>query len=174
VLATQNPVEQEGTYPLPEAQLDRFLLKIRVGYPTLEQERLILERHRQGFNPRGLDEVPLESIPPELLAAAQREVRAVAIEPALNDYILAIVRRSREWPALMLGASPRAALSLMLVAQAHAALEDRDYLIPDDVKQATIPVLRHRMMLRPEAELEGYDADRVLADILAAVPVPKG
>jgi len=174
VFATQNPIDSEGTYPLPEAQLDRFLLKIRVGYPTLEQERLILERHRQGFNPRGLDEVLLEPIAPELLSAAQKEVRAVAIEPALYDYILALARRSREWPSLTLGASPRAALSLMLVAQAYAALEDRDYLIPDDVKQATIPVLRHRMVLRPEAELEGYDADRVLADILAAVPVPKG
>jgi len=174
VFATQNPIDSEGTYPLPEAQLDRFLLKIRVGYPTLEQERLILERHRQGFNPRGLDEVLLEPIAPELLAAAQREVRSVAIEPALYDYILALARRSREWPSLTLGASPRAALSLMLVAQAYAALEDRDYLIPDDVKQATIPVLRHRMVLRPEAELEGYDADRVLSDILAAVPVPKG
>lgn len=173
VFATQNPIDSEGTYPLPEAQLDRFLLKIRVGYPTAEQERLVLERHRDGFNPRGIDQLPIAPITPELLAAAQREVRAVAIEPALYNYILAIVRRSREWPSLILGASPRAALSLMLVAQACAALEDRDFLVPDDVKQAAIPVLRHRLVLRPEAELEGYDADRILTDILAAVPVPK-
>ncbi|HEV2618306.1 MAG TPA: MoxR family ATPase, partial [Acidobacteriaceae bacterium] len=174
VFATQNPIDSEGTYPLPEAQLDRFLLKIRVGYPTAEQERLILERHHNGFHSRGLDEIPIQSIPAGLLTFAQQEVRAVAIEPALYDYILAIARRSREWPALMLGASPRAALSLMLVAQAHAALEERDYVIPDDVKRAAMPVLRHRLVLRPEAELEGYDADRVLGDILAAVPVPKG
>jgi MoxR-like ATPase len=173
VFATQNPIDSEGTYPLPEAQLDRFLMKIRVGYPTAEQERVVLERHRQGFNPRGIDELPIVPIAPELLAAAQHEVRAIAIEPALYEYIIALARRSREWPSLILGASPRAALSLMFVAQAYAAFEDRDFLVPDDVKQAAIPVLRHRLVLRPEAELEGYDADRVLSDILAAVPVPK-
>jgi len=153
--------------------LDRFLVKIRVGYPTAEQERLILQRHREQLGAHGLDELPIAPIEPELLAAAQQEVRGVSIEPALYDYILALVRRSREWPSLILGASPRAALSLMLVAQAYAALEDRDYLVPDDVKQAAVPVLRHRLLLRPEAELEGYDADRVLSDILAAVAVPK-
>ena len=173
VFATQNPIDSEGTYPLPEAQLDRFLVKIRVGYPTAEQERLILQRHREQLGAHGLDELPIAPIEPELLAAAQQEVRGVGIEPALYDYILALVRRSREWPSLILGASPRAALSLMLVAQAYAALEDRDYLVPDDVKQAAVPVLRHRLLLRPEAELEGYDADRVLSDILAAVAVPK-
>jgi MoxR-like ATPase len=173
VFATQNPIDSEGTYPLPEAQLDRFLVKIRVTYPTAEQERLVLERHHNGFNPRGIDQLPIAPVAPELLAAAQREVRAIAIEPALYEYILALARRSREWPSLILGASPRAALSLMLVAQASAALEGRDFMIPDDVKWAAIPVLRHRLILRPEAELEGYDADRVLADIIAAVPVPK-
>jgi MoxR-like ATPase len=173
VFATQNPIDSEGTYPLPEAQLDRFLVKIRVGYPTAEQELLILERHHEQQGARGLDELPIEPIEPGLLAAAQQEVRGVSIEPALYQYILALVRRSREWPSLILGASPRAALSLMLVAQAYAALEDRDYLVPDDVKQAAVPVLRHRLLLRPEAELEGYDADRVLSDILAAVAVPK-
>ena len=174
VFATQNPIDSEGTYPLPEAQLDRFLLKIRVGYPSLDEERIILQRHHRGFHPRGLDEIAISPIASELLVDAQREVRAVTVEDALYEYILALVRRTREWPALALGASPRAALSLMLVAQAYAALEERDYLVPDDVKQATLPVLRHRMVLRPEAELEGYDADRVLSDILAAVPVPKG
>ena len=174
VFATQNPIDSEGTYPLPEAQLDRFLLKIRAGYPTAEQERIVLERHHRGFNARGIDAVELQALDPGLLQAAQREVRAVVIEPALYEYMLAVARRTREWPALMLGASPRAALSLMLVAQAMAALDDRDYLIPDDVKGAALPVLRHRLILRPEAELEGYDADRVLTDILAAVPVPQG
>lgn len=172
VFATQNPIDSEGTYPLPEAQLDRFLLKIRATYPTAEHERLVLERHQAGFHPRGIDQMNLASVDPQLVTAAQREVRSVAIEPALYDYILSIVRKSREWPALLLGASPRAALSLMLVAQAYAALEDRDYLLPDDVKQAVLPVLRHRILLRPEAELEGYDPDLVLTDIIASIAVP--
>jgi MoxR-like ATPase len=174
VFATQNPIDSEGTYPLPEAQLDRFLLKIKVGYPSAGDEKSILQRHREGFDPRALDEMAIASVGPELVEQAKREVRSIHIESALYDYIVALVRRSREWPMLTLGASPRAAVSLMRVAQANAALEDRDFLIPDDVKAATLPVLRHRLILRPEAELEGYDTDRVLTDILAAVPVPKG
>jgi MoxR-like ATPase len=173
VFATQNPIDSEGTYPLPEAQLDRFLLKIRATYPTAEDERLILERHHAGFHPRGIDQMSLTPVDPRLVTAAQREVCAVTIEPALYDYLLSIVRKTREWPALLLGASPRAALSLMLVAQAYAALEDRDYIVPDDVKQAVLPVLRHRILLRPEAELEGYDPDRVLADVIASIAVPQ-
>lgn len=176
VFATQNPIDFEGTYPLPEAQLDRFLLKIRVTYPTLEQERTVLERHHAGritaANPSSVA-VGVDAIPAGLMLAAQREIRAIKIEPELCDYILAIVRRTREWPALALGASPRAAISLMLVAQAYAAFEDRDYLLPDDVKRATLPVLRHRIVLKPEAELEGFDADRVLTDVIAGVPVPR-
>jgi MoxR-like ATPase len=173
VFATQNPIDSEGTYPLPEAQLDRFLLKIHATYPTAENERLVLERHHAGFHPRGMDQMSLTPVDLQLVTAAQREVRAVTIEPALYDYLLSIVRKTREWPALLLGASPRAAISLMLVAQAYAALEDRDYLVPDDVKQAVLPVLRHRILLRPEAELEGYDPDRVLADIIASIAVPQ-
>jgi MoxR-like ATPase len=108
-----------------------------------------------------------------LLAAARREIRAVRIEPALFDYLLAIVRRTRDWPAIALGASPRASTSLMLVAKAHAARDGRDFLIPDDVKEAAIPVLRHRLVLRPEAELEGFDTDRVVTDILTVTALPK-
>ena len=171
VFATQNPIDYEGTYPLPEAQLDRFLIKLRLSYPTLDEERTVLQRHHA--NPNGLEGEPLLPIAPGLLAAAQNELRAIRIEATLYDYILAIVRRTREWPSLVLGASPRAAISLMLVAQAYAAIEGRSYLIPDDVKQAAAPVLRHRLILKPEAELEGYDADRIILDILAAVPVPK-
>ncbi len=173
VFATQNPIDFEGTYPLPEAQLDRFLMKLRLSYPTLDEERIVLQRHYAHSGLKGLEAEPLIPIDAGLLAAAQREVRAIRIEATLYDYILAIVRRTREWPSLTLGASPRAAISLMLVAQASAAIEARNYLIPDDVKQAALPVLRHRMILKPEAELEGYDADRVIADILAAVQVPK-
>ena len=173
VFATQNPIDFEGTYPLPEAQLDRFLMKLRMTYPTVQDERIILERHHSASSPRGLDATALERVPDGLLSAAQLEVRKVKIESALYDYLLEIVRRTREWPSLLLGASPRAAICLMLVSQSFAALDGRDYLIPDDVKQAALPVLRHRIMLKPEAELEGYDPDRIVTDVLAAVAVPK-
>ena len=173
VFATQNPVDFEGTYPLPEAQLDRFLLKIRVSYPSETEELQILERHHANSGAGLLEEAHIVPIPPDLLAAARAEVRAIRIEPELYTYILTLTRRTREWPTLLLGASPRAAISLMLVAQAAAAFDGRDYLVPDDVKRAVQPVLRHRVMLKPEAELEGFDADRVLADVIAAVPVPR-
>jgi len=173
VFATQNPVDFEGTYPLPEAQLDRFLLKIRVAYPTEAEELQILERHHGATGAGLLEDAQITPVAPGLLDAARSEVRAIRIEPELYRYILALARRTREWPTLLLGASPRAALSLMLVAQAAAAFDGRDYLVPDDVKRAVLPVLRHRVILRPEAELEGYDADRALADVVAAAPVPR-
>jgi len=169
VFATQNPVDFEGTYPLP----DRFLLKIRVAYPSEAEELQILERHHAGSGAGLLEDSQLAPIPADLLAAARAEVRSIRIEPELYTYILALTRRTREWPALLLGASPRAAISLMRVAQATAAFDGRDYLVPDDVKRAVQPVLRHRVMLKPEAELEGFDADRVLTDVIAAVPVPR-
>ncbi len=173
VFATQNPVDFEGTYPLPEAQLDRFLMKIRVAYPSEANELQILERHHAGSGAGLLDDASIAPIPEGLLAAARAEVRSIRIEPELYTYILGLSRRTREWPTLLLGASPRAALSVMLVAQAAAAFDGRDYLVPDDVKRAVQPVLRHRVILKPEAELEGFDADRVLADVIAAVPVPR-
>ena len=173
VFATQNPVDFEGTYPLPEAQLDRFLMKIRVSYPSAQDELQILERHHAGTGAGLLEDAAIASISEGMLAAARAEVRAIRIEPELYGYILAIARRTREWPTLSLGASPRAALSVMLVAQAVAAFDGRDFLVPDDVKSAVPPVLRHRVILKPEAELEGFDADRVLADVVAAVPVPR-
>jgi MoxR-like ATPase len=173
VFATQNPVEFEGTYPLPEAQLDRFLLKIEVEYPDAAAERLVLERHHAATDAKGLSEAAIETIPFELLASARREIRAVRVEPAIFEYLLAIVRRTRGWPTIALGASPRASTSLLLVAKAFAAREQRDFVIPDDVKEAAVPVLRHRLVLRPEAELEGLDTDRVVRDVLAATQVPK-
>ncbi len=173
VFATQNPVEFEGTYPLPEAQLDRFLLKIRMEYPDVAEERVVLERHHAALDGAGLAETAVETVPFELLAAARREVRAVRVEPAIFDYLLAVVRRTRAWPTIALGASPRASTGLLLVAKAFAAREQRDFVIPDDVKEAALPVLRHRLVLRPEAELEGLDADRVVRDVLAATQVPK-
>jgi MoxR-like ATPase len=173
VFATQNPLEFEGTYPLPEAQLDRFLLKIRVGYPRLADERLILERHHASVEAKDLERHALEAVSFATLSAARAEVRAVRVEPALFDYLLALVRRTREWPTIALGASPRAAAALLLVSKGYAAREGRDFLIPDDVKLAALPVLRHRLSLRPEAELEGFDPDRVIADVLAATALPK-
>jgi MoxR-like ATPase len=173
VFATQNPVEFEGTYPLPEAQLDRFLIKINVPYPDVADERVVLERHHAALEGAGLAETPIDSVPFDLLAAARREVRAVRVEAAIFDYLLAVVRRTRDWPSIALGASPRASTSLLLVAKAFAAREGRDFVIPDDVKEAALPVLRHRLVLRPEAELEGLDADRVVTDVLAATALPK-
>jgi MoxR-like ATPase len=173
VFATQNPVEFEGTYPLPEAQLDRFLLKIRVPYPAANEEVQILSNVQNGFEAREIDSMGLSPLPPGLLAQAQQEVKSVKVEPALFTYVVQIARRTRDWPSLSLGASPRAAISLMIVARAIAAMDARDYIIPDDVKMAAPPVLRHRVVLKPEADLEGLTPDLIIADVLKAVEVPK-
>jgi MoxR-like ATPase len=173
VFATQNPVEFEGTYPLPEAQLDRFLLKIRVDYPTASHEVELLNRYQSGQDPHDLDRLGLMPVETDLLEAARRETAAVRVEPALLGYISALVRRTRDWPPLSLGASPRAGVCLLAASKAYAALDGRAYLIPDDVKAAAPPVLRHRLVLRPEADLEGITPERVVADLLAEVEVPK-
>jgi MoxR-like ATPase len=174
VFATQNPVEFEGTYPLPEAQLDRFLLKVKVTYPSATEEQRLLANAQQGFDSRDLTKVELEAIEPDLLNLAQDEIRTgIRVEDSLFNYIVALARRTREWPTLSLGASPRATLSILATAKAMAAMEDRNYIIPDDVKSVALPVLRHRIMLRPEAELEGLTSDHVLSDVLRAVEMPK-
>jgi MoxR-like ATPase len=173
--ATQNPVEFEGTYPLPEAELDRFLVKIRLGYPDRDaaEEEAILERHHRGFDARKMEDVDLLALDPADMALARREVAAVAVEAPLFTYIAGITRRSREWPSLTLGVSPRGAVHLMRLAKAMAAMDGRDYLLPDDVKRAAPAVFRHRLVLKPEADLEGLTPDQVTADLLAAVEVPK-
>jgi MoxR-like ATPase len=173
VFATQNPVEFEGTYPLPEAQLDRFLFKIRVSYPIAEKEVEILERYQRGFDPRQLEAMGLAPIEPGLLAAARQEVMALKVEPGIFRYVVAVAQRTRDWTALSLGASPRATVALMLASKTIAAMDGRDYLIPDDVKAAAPPVLRHRLLVKPEADLEGITSDRVIAEILDAIEVPK-
>jgi MoxR-like ATPase len=173
VFATQNPIEFEGTYPLPEAQLDRFLVKIRIDYAPAEQETEILSRYQAGFDARNLGRAGIDPVEAGLLAGARAEVASVRVEPALLRYITEIARKTRSSPAVSLGASPRAAVNLMLVAKAVAATDGRDYLIPDDVKAATPPVLRHRLVLKPEADLEGVTSDQVIGDVLAAVEVPK-
>jgi MoxR-like ATPase len=173
VFSTQNPVEFEGTYPLPEAQLDRFLAKIRIGYPSSEQEVQILENVQNGFDSRELKKVNFETVSPEALMAARVEASQVKVEPALFQYIVKLVARTRTWPSVSLGASPRAAISLMLFAKGLAAMEGRDFLIPDDVKAAALPILRHRLALKPEADLEGVTPDQVVRDVVKGVDVPK-
>jgi MoxR-like ATPase len=173
VFATQNPVEFEGTYPLPEAQLDRFLAKISIGYPAAEQEAQILQNYQDGFDPRDLQRLGFAAVPLERLLAARKETAAVRVEPALFRYIVTLVTRTRSSAAVSLGASPRAAISLMLFSKAIAATEGRDYLIPDDIKSAALPILRHRLVLKPEADLEGMSADQVVREIVRSVEVPK-
>ena len=173
VFATQNPIEFEGTYPLPEAQLDRFLAKIQVPYPDSAEEVQLLTNVQAGFDARHLDAIDLTALDPQWLTDARREVRAVNVQESLFSYIAQIVRRTREWPAVSLGASPRAGVSLMLFSKAVAAIDGRDYLIPDDVKAAAGPVLRHRLVVKPEADLEGVTSEQVLQDVIRAIEVPR-
>jgi MoxR-like ATPase len=171
VVATQNPVEFEGTYPLPEAELDRFAVKIRIAYPDEEDERAILARHHD--NTMAAMPVQFDAIRVEDLTDARREAAAVRVESDLLGYVATIVRRTRDWPAVALGASPRAGVHLMQLAKAVAAIEGRDFILPDDVKRVAPEVLRHRLIIRAEAEMEGVTPDQVVTDVLAGVPVPK-
>jgi len=173
VFATQNPVDFEGTYPLPEAQLDRFLVKIRVLYPEASEEVQLLSNVQNGFDSHDLESAKLDPIAPDLLRQARQEIRAIKVQESLFGYVVGLVRRTRTWPALSLGASPRAAVSLMVFSKAIAAIDGREYIIPDDVKQAALPVLRHRIVLKPEADLEGITTDQVLQDVMRAVEVPR-
>ena len=173
VFATQNPIDFEGTYPLPEAQLDRFLAKIRVPYPDHGDEVQLLANAQQGFDARNLDAIALDPAPLEWLAAAREELLRVNVEEKLFGYIVQLVRQTRDWPSVSLGASPRAALNLMRFSKTLAALDGRDYVIPDDVKAAIGPVLRHRIVIKPEADLEGVTADQVLEEVVRGVEVPR-
>jgi MoxR-like ATPase len=174
VAATQNPVEYEGTYPLPEAQLDRFLLKLSLPVPERADEVEVLRRHATGFDPRDLTEAGLRPVAgPEQLAAGRAGVRRLAVTPEVLGYVVDIARATRRSPSLQLGVSPRGATALLGAARAWAWLSGRDYVTPDDVKALARPTLRHRVELRPEAELEGVSADSVLDGVLAAVPVPR-
>jgi MoxR-like ATPase len=174
VFASQNPVEYEGTYPLPEAQLDRFLLKIVVGYPGAEAERAILDRYVEGFS---ADRAESYGIKPVLsggeLTRLRQAVAAVHVEPTVRDYITRIVRATREEPSLALGASPRAGVALFLASRAEAFLSGRDFVTPDDVKVLALPVLRHRVVLTPEAEVEGQTVDDRLGGLLGTIPAPR-
>ena len=172
VVATQNPVEYEGTYPLPEAQRDRFLVRVDVGYPSEASERALLRLPRRGLAPGGLDAIAPVADAAELLAARDA-VDATAVAPEVLDYLVAVVRRTRELPSVSLGASPRAAVHLLGAAKASARLAGRDFVTPDDVGRMALPVLRHRLVLTPEAELERYTAESAVRGALDAVPVPR-
>lgn len=174
VIATQNPLEYEGTYPLPEAQLDRFLLKIVAGYPSEREEVEILSRHRGGFHPRDLARAGVEAVVgAEELQACRRAVAAVRVEEKVLEYAARIVRRTRDWPCLELGASPRASVAVVAGSRALAVLDGREFVTPDDVKAIALPALRHRIRVRPEAELEGIGPDDAIRQIVESVPVPR-
>ena len=174
VLATENPIEYEGTYPLPEAQLDRFLMKILITYPTVEQERQVIANWQAGFSSRKLDAVDLEVInDPAMIPQCRASVRRVNVEPGVQNYLVEIVRRTREHPSLLWGASPRASVGLLMASKALAAMRGRDFATPDDVRDIVHPVLRHRILPRSEAEIEGITPEFVLDEILAAVEVPR-
>ncbi|HEU4911465.1 MAG TPA: MoxR family ATPase [Actinomycetes bacterium] len=174
VVATQNPVEYEGTYPLPEAQLDRFLLKLTMPLPSRDDEVGVLTRHADGFDPRDLRAAGVRPVAGVAeLEAGRSAVRRVAIAPEVVGYVVDLARATRSSPSLQLGVSPRGATGLMSAARAWAWLSGRDYVTPDDVKALARPALRHRVELRPEAELEGVTPDAVLDGVLGAVPVPR-
>ncbi|MBW1721190.1 MAG: MoxR family ATPase [Deltaproteobacteria bacterium] len=174
VLATQNPIEQEGTYPLPEAQLDRFLMKICMDYPDREDEVKILGRYGKAESAHDLEALGLKRLKEGAWTSLLRgQVEKVHAEEGIVKYVQEIVGQTRRSPYLYLGASPRGGIALLKTSQCLAALEGRDFITPDDVKSMARPVLRHRVILRPDAELDGLDADRVIGQILEGIPVPR-
>ncbi len=174
VVATQNPIEYEGTYPLPEAQLDRFFFKVLLGHGSQEVENEVLRRYHQGFDARRLEEVGLRLVlDTAAIAECGREIAAVAVDDGIVNYITSIGQQSRRSPDLLLGASARASITLLLGSRVLAALRGRNYVIPDDVKYLAPAAYRHRLILRPESEIEGLDADAVVAKLLASVTVPR-
>ncbi len=172
VLATQNPIEQEGTYALPEAQLDRFLFKINVGYPNLEEEVLIIQSHnnRKGALPQSLIASVLSE---KELAEYRSKIYEILVEDKIVKYIAEIISKTRNHPHLYLGGSPRASIAVLMAAKGFAAIQGRDFVIPEDVKKSMFPVLRHRIILTPEREMEGMTTDKVIEMIIQSVEVPR-
>ena len=174
VLATENPIEYEGTYPLPEAQLDRFQLKILLSYPNEDHEREVVARWNDGFNSKRLDQVDIHPLQdPAAILHCRAEVARGRMEPGVQHYAVDLVRRTRAHPFVHYGASPRASVALLLCSKALAAIRGRDFATPDDVRDVALPVLRHRLTLRAEAELDGVTPDAVITDILKATEVPR-
>lgn len=169
VLATQNPIEYEGTYPLPEAQLDRFMMKMDVGYPNRDEENEILRRRAE----RKRDEVNIETLTdPKKVLEMQKAVENVHVDPAVRRYMVEIVTRTREEPEVMVGASPRGSQALFKLSRAFAAVNGRDFVLPDDVKNVAVPGLKHRLILRPEARIRGVKTENIINKILSEIPVP--
>ena len=174
VLATENPIEYEGTYPLPEAQLDRFLMKILIDYPAEAHEQQVVANWDAGFNARRLDQVDIQPLTDSnAISQCRFDVRNARMEPGVQRYVVDIVRRSRAHPFVHYGGSPRASVALLLCAKALAAIRGRDFTTPDDVRDISRPVLRHRLVLRAEAELDGATPDAVITDILKSADVPR-
>ncbi|HVF56338.1 MAG TPA: MoxR family ATPase [Pyrinomonadaceae bacterium] len=174
VFATENPIEYEGTYPLPEAQLDRFLLKIIIGYPSADEEARIVGNWDEGFSARRLNAIDIRPLPEaDAVLRCRAEVQATRMEAGVQSYLVQIVRRTREHPSVAYGASPRASVALLLCSKALAAMRGRAYTTPDDVRDIARPALRHRLALRAEAELDGATPDSVITDILGTVEVPR-
>lgn len=172
VLATQNPIEQEGTYALPEAQLDRFLFKIKVDYPSVEEEVVILQNHHERKGEKPQDQIKAVLTPKKLLEY-KKNIHEVVVEQKILDYIANIINRTRNHPHLYLGASPRASIATLTAAKAFAAISGRDFVIPEDVKKALVPVLNHRVILTPEREMEGMTAENVVSMIMESVEIPR-
>lgn len=172
VLATQNPIEQEGTYRLPEAQLDRFLFKIHVDYPSLEEEIQLLKLSQQSENPIQNQKAEI-ILSKEKLIQFRKEVRSVNVEPHLLEYMAKIVGKTRNNASMYLGASPRASLAILDTAKAKAAISGRSFVIPEDIQYVAVPVLRHRIQLSPEKEMEGMSTDKIISDMIAGIEVPR-
>ncbi|CAN7692617.1 MoxR family ATPase [Pseudoduganella sp. LjRoot289] len=174
VLATQNPLENEGTYPLPEAQLDRFLIKVRIAYPSESEEQDMLQavtRNRVGDN---LDVAAVATlVKPETVLALQQLVARIRVDDSVANYAVRLVRATRDWPGIAIGAGPRGSIALVRMARAMALLAGRDYVTPDDVKQASLPVLRHRIAISPESELDGLNSDQLLTTLVQQVAAPR-
>lgn len=174
VVATQNPIEQEGTYPLPEAQLDRFLMKIVLDYPSAVEEREILARYGKFSDVHDLEGMGLARLTgDDTIVRFRQRTQQVRIEEGIVAYVQTLLEGTRRSPHLHLGASPRGGIALLKTSQCLAAMRGRDFIVPDDIKEMALPVLRHRVILRPEAELEGLTPDRVLSQILEGIPVPR-
>ncbi|MCB9557118.1 MAG: MoxR family ATPase [Deltaproteobacteria bacterium] len=173
-MATQNPVESQGTYPLPEAQLDRFMFKLNMTYPAKEEENRILDNYLRGFDPRQLDSAGVQAVcSADQVEQMQRLAAQIHVDRRVIDYITSLTGQTRNWGSLFMGASPRASVTLLLTSRIHAAMMGRDYVNPDDVRRLAPWTLRHRVILNPDAEIEGLTADDVVQEIIAAVEVPE-
>ncbi len=174
VMATQNPIEQEGTYPLPEAQLDRFIIKIKIDYPKSDEEHLMVKAVtvNQVGDQFSIDDVA-QQFKPEDIVRLQKQAADISVDDAVSAYAVDIVRKTRDWPGISNGAGPRGGIAIVRCARAYALMQGRDFVTPDDVKHVALPVLRHRIILSPEMELEGMDSDRVIMALLEKVQAPR-